>query len=89
MAAQKARKEPPAEKLSYEEAISELEGIIERIEDGKSGLEDSLEAYRRGAALIQRCRSLIDVAEQQVKKVSLNALSDEARKGGRGANAED
>lgn len=86
MAASKARKETPAEKMNYEDAISELEQIIERIEQGQIGLEESLEAYRRGATLIQRCRSLIDVAEQQVKKVSLSALGEDGRKSsGRGS----
>ena len=88
--AAKARKDMPADKLSYEDAVSELEEIIERIEQGEIGLEESLEAYKRGAALIQRCRSLIEVAEQQVKKVTLATLTDEQRKGSsRGDNADD
>jgi exodeoxyribonuclease VII small subunit len=88
--AAKPRKETPVEKMTYEDAVSELEAIIERIEEGQIGLEESLESYRRGAALIQRCRSLIDVAEQQVKKVTVAALSEEARKGsGRGNSAND
>ena len=88
--AAKPRKETPVEKMTYEDAVSELEAIIERIEEGQIGLEESLEAYRRGAALIQRCRSLIDVAEQQVKKVTVASLNDEARKGsGRGNSAND
>ncbi len=74
------RKETPVEKLTYEEAVGELEAIIERIEEGQIGLEESLESYKRGAALIQRCRALIDVAEQHVKKVTLASLGDAERK---------
>ena len=37
--------------LSYEEAIEELESIIERMEKGETALEDSLREYARGDAL--------------------------------------
>jgi len=86
--AAKSRKEMPADKLTYEDAISELEQIIVRIEEGKIGLEESLTAYKRGAELIQRCRTLVDVAEQQVKKVTVASLEGDARKSsGRGSSA--
>ena len=57
-------------KLSYEQAIGELESIIERIEQGQIGLEESLQQYQRGAALLKRCRGILDTAEQQIKKLT-------------------
>jgi exodeoxyribonuclease VII small subunit len=70
---------PPPDELSYEQAILELEQIIERIEQGQVGLEESLAAWRRGAELLKRCRAIIDTAEQQVQQMM---AGDEAGPGG-------
>ena len=56
--------------MSYEQAIEELESIIERIEQGEVGLEESLAEYRQGAALLKRCRVILDVAEQQIEQMT-------------------
>ena len=55
--------------LTYEQAIEELESIIARIEHGEIGLEDSLAQYRRGAALLKRCRAIIESAENEIKEL--------------------
>lgn len=57
------------ESLTFEQAMEELESIIERIEQGKIGLEDSLAQRKRGDALIKRCRAVLDAAEQELKQV--------------------
>ncbi len=61
--------------LSYEQAVAELEAIIDRIERGEVGLEQSISEYRRGTELLKRCRAILDVAEQQVQ--DLTAGEDE------------
>jgi exodeoxyribonuclease VII small subunit len=61
---------PPAESMTYEQAIAELESIIERIEQGEAGLQESLDAYRRGAALLRRCTAILESAEQQVQELA-------------------
>ncbi len=61
---------PSPQKMSYEQAIEELESIIERIEQGQVGLQESLTEYRRGVALLKRCRGILDVAEQQVQRMT-------------------
>jgi exodeoxyribonuclease VII small subunit len=60
---------PPPDDLTYEQAIVELESIIDRIEQGEVGLEESLTQFRRGEALLKRCRAILNVAEQQVREV--------------------
>ena len=70
---------PPPEKLTFEQAIEELEAIVERIEQGEIGLEDALAQRRRGDALIKRCRAILDTAEQELKTVSVDeGEADEA-----------
>ena len=59
-----------AAELTYEQAIAQLETIIDRIEQGEVGLEESLAEYRRGAALLRRCRGILDVAEQQIEELT-------------------
>ena len=71
----KARPDP--KQMSFEEAVQELESIIERIEQGEVGLEQSLDEYRRGGTLIKRCRDILDVAEQQIQKMTAQETADE------------
>jgi len=68
----------PPEKLGYEQAIAELESIIDRIEQGQIGLEESLAEYKRGAALLKRCRSILDAADRQIEELTARERGDEA-----------
>ncbi len=55
--------------LRYEDAVSELEGLIATMESGKLSLEDTLTAYKRGAELLKHCQHVLEQVEQQVKMV--------------------
>ena len=57
----------PAESLSFETAVRELESIVEQMESDGLPLEDSLAAYKRGVELIRAAQARLAVAEQQVK----------------------
>ncbi|QDU71302.1 exodeoxyribonuclease VII small subunit [Mucisphaera calidilacus] len=61
-----------AAKLSFEEAIDELEGVIEAIEAGEIGLEEVLKRYERGVGLIHRCRDVLERAESKLKKLRVD-----------------
>jgi len=58
----------PPEKLTFEQAVAELESIIEQIEQGEIGLEESLKQRKRGDGLIKRCRAILDAAEQELEE---------------------
>ncbi|MBO2959611.1 exodeoxyribonuclease VII small subunit [Burkholderia pseudomallei] len=63
---------------NYEMALAELEALVARMEGGTLSLEDSLAAYRRGAALVAFCQQQLEKAEQQVRVLdgaSLKPLS--------------
>jgi exodeoxyribonuclease VII small subunit len=51
----------------FETAISELESIVSQMEAGNLPLEASLNAYKRGAELLQLCQKSLSEAEQQVR----------------------
>ncbi|HIJ72326.1 MAG TPA: exodeoxyribonuclease VII small subunit [Planctomycetes bacterium] len=56
--------------LSFEEAITELTGIVDKIESGQVPLQTSIEQYEKGMALIKRCRGILQAAEKKIEKVS-------------------
>jgi len=56
--------------LNYEAAIKELEVIVSQMESEGLPLEESLNAYKRGAELLKLCQQALSEAEQQVKIVS-------------------
>ncbi|MEM9914130.1 MAG: exodeoxyribonuclease VII small subunit [Planctomycetota bacterium] len=55
---------------SFEQAVDQLEGLIEQIESGEIGLEDALKRYEDGTKLIQRCRSILDSAEKKIAELT-------------------
>jgi exodeoxyribonuclease VII small subunit len=59
---------------SFEVAIAELEKIIATMERGDLPLEESLTSYKRGAVLIEYCRSSLAKVEQQVKVLEADLL---------------
>ena len=59
-----------AEALSFEDALERVESIIERIEKGEVGLEESITEYERGVELIKRCRGLLKKAELRVEDLT-------------------
>ena len=58
------------EKLTYEEAYAELEGIVSALESGELALEEALALFERGQLLTRRCAELLDKAELKVQKLS-------------------
>ena len=64
---------PPLEQLSFEAALSELEDIVSRLEQGEVDLEDSIALYERGTALKQHCEKKLKGAEARLEKIVLGA----------------
>ena len=58
--------------LRFEDALRQLETLIERIESGQVGLEESLLAYEQGMKLITHCRSILEAAEKKITELSVN-----------------
>jgi exodeoxyribonuclease VII small subunit len=65
--------------LTFEQAMSQLEEIIRRIESGEVGLEQSIAEYERGVALVKRCEAVLGQAEQRVKEVGKELLASRGR----------
>ena len=52
---------------SFEKALAELEGIVEKMEGGGLSLEQSIAAHKRGLELAKFCRERLETAQQQVR----------------------
>jgi exodeoxyribonuclease VII small subunit len=61
---------------SFEAALGELEGIVAAMEAGKMPLQDALDAYKRGVALLRQCQATLTAAEQQIRILDADGLRD-------------
>ena len=57
----------PAAPASYEQALAELDRLVQAMESGQMPLDQLLDSYRRGADLLQFCRGRLEAVEAQVK----------------------
>jgi len=55
------------EKLSYEQARTELATVVERLEQGGSSLEESLALWERGEKLADVCQRWLDGARERIE----------------------
>ena len=58
-----SRKKQP----DFEQALNELEQLIEHMEEGELSLEDSIKTYERGVALGRSALKALDTAEQRIQ----------------------
>ena len=82
---------PSAEpaKLSFEQALAELEKLVGRMETGELSLEQALATHKRGLELARFCQQKLEAAQQQVKILEGEVLKPlAARAGGNGESDE-
>jgi len=58
--------ETSSENLTFEQALAELEKIVRDLEEGQTGLEESLVRYEQGVGLLRRCYGQLRAAEQRI-----------------------
>lgn len=59
----------PVDELSFEEALAELEELTTSLSSGDITLKDSVEGYKRGNALLKRCRKELEEARQTIEEI--------------------
>ncbi len=60
-------------KMPFEDALGELEQIVDRLEKGAVALEESITFYERGESLKKHCDALLKSAEARIEKIALSA----------------
>jgi exodeoxyribonuclease VII small subunit len=73
---------PAEEGPTFEQARTELEQVVRRLEDGNTSLDEALTLWERGEELYRLCAAKLDEAEERVAKLS------EALQGARPADQE-
>lgn len=58
--------------LSYEQAFSELESIVEALESEQKPLDESLALYERGQLLVRYCMALLEQADLRIRQLNPN-----------------
>ena len=53
--------------IPFEQALEQLETIVQQMEDGTLSLDQSLAAYRRGAELVKVCETALEHVKEQVR----------------------
>ena len=54
---------------TFEDALSRLETLVEKMESGDGTLDQSLDWFEEGMSLIESCRQELESAEQKVKEL--------------------
>ena len=65
----KNNKEKNLEQITFEEAIKELENIVDDLERGEVSLEEAVSAYERGSKLKTICQERLNDARMKVEKI--------------------
>lgn len=62
----------PIEKMTFENALGELEEIVRSLETGQAPLESSIGAYERGIALKKHCETKLRDAQAKIEKITVS-----------------
>ena len=71
------------EELTFEQAASRLEEIVEKLDSGETPLGETVKLYEQGIALSDYCMKLLADYDGRIEKVSSAALMEELRRIGK------
>lgn len=69
MAKKQPKKKPPDEP-DFEEALEQLDRIVVELEEGNTGLAESLEQYEQGVKLLRYCHDVLQRAQRKIELVT-------------------
>ena len=61
-------------KATFEEALEELEQIVERLEGGQLSLDEAIRSFEQGIALVKLCGRRLQQAEKKIDRLSQQTL---------------
>ena len=65
--------DPEPEDISFEEALANLEEIVQRMESGDAPLDSLVQNYEKGVKLLKICRDKIEGAEMKIKEAQTSS----------------
>jgi exodeoxyribonuclease VII small subunit len=57
--------------MGFEQALHELEVVVERLEDAELPLEEAIALFERGQTLLAHCQEQLDAAELKVRQLTV------------------
>lgn len=64
---------PDIARMSFEDALNELQSLVKSLEKGESKLDEAVQVYERGVALKRHCETKLMEAQAKVDKIVLSA----------------
>lgn len=64
---------PDIAAMSFEDALTELEQIVRRLEEGRGKLDEAISSYERGTALKRHCEAKLHDAQTKVERITIAA----------------
>lgn len=61
------------EKMSFEEALAELEEIVNKIDTGQESLAEAVSSFERGVVLKNHCEKMLKEAKLKIEKITITA----------------
>ena len=61
--------EKSTQKAGFEQALSDLEKLVEQLESGDLSLDQSLKQFKRGVELTRHCQGILEQAQQIVEQL--------------------
>jgi len=69
----------PIDDFTYEQALNQLEYIVETLETSEHSLDDAISLFDRGQAIARHCSKLLEQAELKVKNIIENEIVDDPK----------
>jgi len=69
----------PIDDLTYEQALNQLEYIVDTLETSEHSLDDAISLFDRGQALARHCSKLLEQAELRVKNIIENEINEDPK----------
>lgn len=66
-------KELDLNKISFEDALAQLESMVRELESGKIKLDDAVEVYEKATALKKFCENKLKAAQLKIEKINVAA----------------
>jgi exodeoxyribonuclease VII small subunit len=63
----KSKPSTPIKSPDFEQSLTELEALVQKLEQGDVPLEDALKTFERGVALTRQCQTALRTAQQKVE----------------------
>lgn len=66
----------PLEKMTFEDAMKELENLVDTLDKGDVSLDEAIAAYDRGSQLKDHCQKKLNEAKMKVETIQSSGESN-------------